>query len=118
MAKKGKKQVMVAFRVDPHLAEELDRLPDKSGFIRQAIERAFHVACPVCEGRGTVSHETTAYVTELLRAQDAERCSCCGSVFPTKGETGAGAESDDHAPDPLPIAEHPCGHCGEDEHQH
>jgi hypothetical protein len=118
MAGKGKKQVMVAFRVDAHLAEELDRLPDKSGFIRRAIERAFHVACPVCEGRGTVSHETTAYVTDLLRRQHAERCPCCGSVFPAEGDTGAEAAGDEHVPDPLPVAADPCGHCGDAEHRH
>jgi hypothetical protein len=91
MAARGRgKQVVVAFRVDQHLAGELDRLPDKSGFIRAAIERAFHVACPVCEGRGTVSHETAGFVGRLLGREGATRCPCCGAVSPT-ARAAAGA---------------------------
>jgi len=118
-AKKGK-QVVVAFRVDSHLAEELDRLPDKSGFIRGAIERAFHVACPVCEGRGTVSHETAVYVGAILGKEKALRCPCCGAVSPAaqRGRDGRAAVRPATAPHPLPLAADACGHCGVDEHRH
>ncbi len=98
------KQMVVAFRVDRHLAKELERLPDKSAFIRGAIERAFHVACPVCEGRGTVSHETADWVGSMLERGGASRCPCCGAVAPAvKGRGRKGAV---------------CGHCGTDRHGH
>jgi hypothetical protein len=113
---KGGKQVVVAFRVDRHLAEELDRLPDKSGFIRGAIERAFHVSCPVCEGRGAVSHETAAFVGGMLRRAKARRCPCCGSVSP--GDGGARLSGAPRVPARLPLAADPCGHCGVDQHRH
>ena len=116
MGGKGGKQMVVAFRVDRHLAEELDRLPDKSGFIRGAIERAFHVSCPVCEGRGTVSHETASFVGGLLRKERARRCPCCGAVTPAVGDArGRGAR---RAPARLPVAVAACGHCGDDQHRH
>jgi hypothetical protein len=122
MAARGRgKQVVVAFRVDQHLAGELDRLPDKSGFIRAAIERAFHVACPVCEGRGTVSHETAGFVGRLLGREGATRCPCCGAVSPTAKEGGGrrakGAPAG-HAPETLPVGADACGHCGDDGHGH
>lgn len=117
--KKKGKQVMVAFRVDAHLAEELDRLPDKSAFIRGAIERAFHVACPVCEGRGTVSHDTAHFVDALLRAEKALRCPCCGAVMPAPRKGGRPAPSAPAiTPPPLPLADTACGHCGDDGHGH
>jgi hypothetical protein len=113
MAAKGGKQVVVAFRVDRHLAEELDRLADKSGFIRGAIERAFHVSCPVCEGRGAVSHETATFVGRMLRRSRARRCPCCGSVAPAAGTVRAA-----RVPARLPVAPTACGHCGVAEHRH
>jgi hypothetical protein len=115
MAAKNGKQVVVAFRVDRHLAEELDRLPDKSGFIRGAIERAFHVSCPVCEGRGAVSHETAAFVGRMLSRAKARRCPCCGSVSPAGGPREGKAPS---IPARLPVAAEACGHCGVDRHEH
>jgi hypothetical protein len=116
MAEKSGKQVVVAFRVDRHLAEELDRLPDKSGFIRGAIERAFHVSCPVCEGRGAVSHETAAFVGRILKREKARRCPCCGSVSPGAGGPRAGKAP--ALPARLPVADAACGHCGVDRHAH
>jgi len=109
----GGKQVMVAFRVDRHLAEELERLPDRSGFIRGAIERAFHVSCPVCEGRGTVSHETAGFVGGILRREKARRCPCCGAVAPA-----AGVARPARVPARLPVSPEPCRHCGEGGHGH
>jgi hypothetical protein len=115
MGARGGKQAVVAFRVDRHLAEELDRLPDKSGFIRGAIERAFHVSCPVCEGRGTVSHDTASFVGRMLRREKARRCPCCGSVAPAAGSPRARGG---RAPARLPVAPSACGHCGDDQHRH
>ena len=114
MSGKNGKQMVVAFRVDRHLAEELDRLPDKSGFIRGAIERAFHVSCPVCEGRGTVSHETAGYLGAILKKERALRCPCCGAVSPAT----ARSKRPPRVPPRLPVASHPCGHCGLDGHGH
>jgi len=115
MSGKAGKRMVVAFRVDRHLAEELDRLPDKSGFIRGAIERAFHVSCPVCEGRGTVSHDTAAFVDGMLRKGKARRCPCCGSVSPAAGTPRPRGAI---APSRLPVADAACGHCGDDQHRH
>ncbi len=110
------KQVVVAFRVDRHLAEELDRLRDKSAFIRAAIERAMHVSCPVCEGRGAVSHETAEHVGRILLREKAERCPCCGSVTPAPGRKGSRRAP--RVPPRLPVAAEPCRHCGVGEHGH
>ena len=48
------KQTVVSFRVDGHLAEILENLPDKSAFIRDAVLRRVHGVCPSCQGRGVL----------------------------------------------------------------
>ena len=118
MAARAGKQVVVAFRVDRHLAEELERLSDKSGFIRGAIERAFHVSCPVCEGRGTVSHETAAYLGAILKKERALRCPCCGAVSPAPRRGAARGARPTRVPPRLPVAAEACGHCGTEGHGH
>jgi hypothetical protein len=47
--------VFVAFKVDQILADELNRQPNKSQFIREAILAQLKAICPVCQGDGTVA---------------------------------------------------------------
>ena len=47
--KPGKSQI-VAFKVEDELADFLDKLPNKSEFIRKAIAAQLGVACPLCRG--------------------------------------------------------------------
>ena len=96
-----KKSVVVTFRVDSHLAEALDRLQDKSAFIRDALRRSFHDTCPACGGEGRVDCEAAEWMRDLLEREGARRCECCGSAF--------APGSDDREV---------CRHCGADGHEH
>ena len=99
------KSVVVTFRVDHHLAEALDKLPDKSAFIREALRRSFHETCPACGGEGRVDCDAADWLRGVLERERARSCSCCGTAFPPEGgEVG---------PD-GPI----CAHCGTDDHRH
>ena len=53
-SKPGKVRV-VAFKVEEELADLLDKLPNKSAFIRKAIEAQLGRPCPLCSGKGAVS---------------------------------------------------------------
>ena len=99
------KSVVVTFRVDRHLAEALDRLPDKSAFIRDALRRSFHETCPACGGEGRVDCEAASWLRELLDRERARNCACCGTAYPPES-AAEGTE------------EEVCGHCGPDGHQH
>ena len=99
------KSVVVTFRVDRHLAEALDKLPDKSAFIREALRRSFHETCPACGGEGRVDCDAADWLRGVLEKERAQSCSCCGTAFPPDGG--------EDAPD-GPI----CGHCGADDHRH
>jgi RecJ-like exonuclease len=97
------KPVVVTFRVDAHLARALERLPDKSAFIRTAIEKALHEPCPACAGKGVVDCDAAAWLTEVLAQNEARNCTCCDVAF---------AAADPAQPEPV------CGHCGPEDHHH
>ena len=98
------KSVVVTFRVDRHLAEALDKLPDRSAFIREALRRSFHETCPACGGEGRVDCDAADWLRSVLDEQGARNCECCGTAFPSAGDTGLDGEI--------------CGHCGKDDHRH
>src|ERR1700677_3918106 len=54
MSQKQAKTAVVAFKVEAELADLLNKLPNKSAFIRKAIEAQLGMACPLCNGRGVV----------------------------------------------------------------
>jgi len=101
------KSVVVTVRVDRHLAEALDRLPDKSAFIRDALRRSFHESCPACGGEGRVDCDAAVWLRGVLDKERARNCECCGTAFPP--DTGSPVEGDGGAI---------CSHCGTDDHRH
>lgn len=101
------KSAVVTFRVDRHLAEALDKLPDKSAFIRDALRRSFHATCPACGGEGRVDCEAADWLRKVLEREGARACGCCGTAFPVSAEECA-----------QPESEALCAHCGAEGHQH
>ncbi len=96
-----KKSVVVTFRVDAHLAEALDQLPDRSAFIRDAILERLHDTCPACGGEGRVHCDSVPWLQELFEKAGARSCTCCATVFV-----------------PSQPAAEICTHCDEDEGAH
>jgi hypothetical protein len=76
------KAVVISFRADPHLAELLNNLPDRSGFIRRAILNRFHQACPACKGRGVVPEGVAKWLADKLARAHTVACTCCAYEFP------------------------------------
>ncbi len=99
------KSVVVTFRVDAHLAEALERLPDKSSFIRKARNATFHETCPACAGQGRIDCDAAKWLTELLEEAGAKRCRCCGTAFPPQLASGKASGTT-------------CVHCGPEGHKH
>ena len=74
---KTEKSEIVAFKVDADLAEFLDRLPNKSEFIRRAILAQFNLTCPLCTGSGVVPsgiHHHFEHVIEHHSTRPCEKC--------------------------------------------
>src|SRR5690349_20488036 len=78
------KQTVVSFRVDQHLAEILNQLPDKSTFIREAIMRRFHTSCPFCQGRGVLPKVIAEWISAQVPEFKTSECTCCHYLYPVE----------------------------------
>lgn len=104
------KQTVVSFRVDHHLAEILNNLPDKSAFIREAILRRFHAECPFCQGRGVLPRAIAEWLRTHMPERETLECKCCNYRYPR----------DVLSEDMMPAAgqDFICAHCLEHGHAH
>ncbi len=76
--KPATKTAIVAFKVEQELADLLDKLPNKSAFIRKAIAAQLGVACPLCQGKGVVPRGVHAHFAPLLSQFKSRHCDGCG----------------------------------------
>lgn len=95
MANKSPKTAVVAFKVEAELAEFLDKLPNKSAFIRKAIAAQLQTACPLCKGSGVVNRGVHDHYAALLPQLNKRDCDGCGSNLPLPNDPGELA-ADDH----------------------
>src|SRR3954462_15021464 len=86
---KPAKTAVVAFKVEEELAKLLDKLPNKSAFIRKAIEAQLGRACPLCQGKGVVPHGVHDHYAPLLAELSHRGCDSCGHDMPLPREPGA-----------------------------
>lgn len=111
MAKQKDKGVVVSFRVDSHLADVLNMVPDRSSFIRDLILRSFYDTCPVCRGRGVLPKELSRWAAKQLKAEKVVECDCCLYGYPRSSLP----------PDAVPKRwqrRFVCPHCQAHEHVH
>ena len=86
MARGSPKTAVVAFKVEEELAEFLNKLPNKSAFIRKAIAAQLGMACPLCNGKGVVQRGVHDHYAALLREFNHRHCDGCGSDLPLPQE--------------------------------
>src|SRR5260370_32577556 len=79
MTRKPPKTAVVAFKVENELAELLNKLPNKSAFIRKAIAAQLGVACPLCQGKGVVPRGVHDHVAPMLKEFSSRNCDACGN---------------------------------------
>src|SRR5689334_13687735 len=91
---KAEKSQIVAFKVDADLADFLDRLPNKSEFIRRAILAQFNMTCPLCSGSGVVPsgiHDHFEHVIEHHSSRPCEKCKTA-VTFPLSADAAVPAD--------------------------
>jgi hypothetical protein len=94
MARKPPKTALVAFKVEEDLAEFLNKLPNKSAFIRKAIAAQLGMACPLCNGKGVVPRGVHDHYAPLLTQLNQGHCDSCGDELPLPREPGDLAPAD------------------------
>jgi hypothetical protein len=88
MTRKLAKSEVVAFKVEKGLADLLNKLPNKSAFIRKAIMAQLSMACPLCNGAGSVSKGIHDHYGPLLARMSSRHCDGCGNVLPVPRDPG------------------------------
>jgi hypothetical protein len=88
MSRKPSKTAVVAFKVEEELAQLLDKLPNKSAFIRKAIVAQLGMACPLCNGGGVVPRGIHDHYAPLLSRLNSRQCDSCGDELPLPRDAG------------------------------
>jgi len=77
VSKPQNKSQIVAFKVEAELAEFLDKLPNKSDFIRKAILAQFGMTCPLCSGSGVVPRGVHDHYRPVIAEHNTHPCEKC-----------------------------------------
>jgi RecJ-like exonuclease len=78
MARKTPKSQVVAFKVEEDLADFLNKLPNKSAFIRKSIVAQLGMTCPLCTGSGVVPKGVHDHYAPVLAKNNVHKCDVCG----------------------------------------
>ncbi len=92
--KKKPKSQIVAFKVEPELADFLDKLPNKSEFIRKAILAQFSMTCPLCTGTGVVPRGIHDHFKPIVTSENKRNCEKCKTPVPFPISMAATAQAD------------------------
>lgn len=76
---KNKRRV-ISFKADEDLAEHLDKIVNKSEFIRRAVEIALAGKCPLCSGTGVLSHDQQRHMEHFFSSHSLEKCRECNAL--------------------------------------
>jgi hypothetical protein len=94
MVRRTPKTEVVAFKVEAELAEFLNKLPNKSEFIRKAIAAQLAIDCPLCKGAGVVPRAVHAHYAPLIAEHSSRQCDGCGDELPLPRDRGELAPDD------------------------
>lgn len=72
---------LITFKVEPSLAELINRMPNKSEFIRKAIMGALESTCPLCQGTGVLTPEQQRHWKRFTEHHRIETCDKCRAVY-------------------------------------
>lgn len=74
------KQAIITFKADRDLCSALERMPNKSEFIRTALLTALDESCPFCGGTGTLTPGQRKHWLNFLRHHHVEHCRKCNGL--------------------------------------
>src|SRR2546427_10840528 len=88
------KSEVVAFKVEKELADLLNKLPNKSAFIRKAIAAQLGMACPLCNGKGVVPRGVHDHYARIMAQFNSRHCDGCGHELELPRDAGDLAPED------------------------
>jgi len=79
MSEKRKRDV-ITFKVDEALWEAMRGIPNRSEFIRSAVQSALVSKCPLCRGTGSLTPDQRKHWEDFARSHAVEECDDCHAV--------------------------------------
>jgi hypothetical protein len=76
----GRKEEIITFKVDEHLARAMAGVENRSAFIRNAILAALGNTCPLCAGTGILNVSQQRHWEEFAQHHHVEQCHSCSEV--------------------------------------
>ena len=76
----SRKHEIITFKVDESLWESLRSIPNRSEFIRSAIQSALQRNCPLCRGTGTLTPDQRRHWNLFAENHSLETCDDCHAV--------------------------------------
>jgi len=74
------KQSVITFKADEEMCSMLERIPNKSEFIRAAVLAALDESCPFCGGTGTLNPHQRKHWASFLKEHKLEHCKECNGI--------------------------------------
>jgi len=75
-----RKSEIVTFKADPSLLEALEKIPNRSEFIRAAILASLDSTCPLCQGTGILSPSQKMHWETFAADHTIEECKECNEI--------------------------------------
>ncbi|MGD8564084.1 MAG: ribbon-helix-helix domain-containing protein [Desulfarculaceae bacterium] len=75
----GKHEV-ISFKADESLHQALKDIPNRSEFIRSAIQAALTGVCPLCQGKGVLSSKQIKHWQEFIQEHELTECKECHAL--------------------------------------
>jgi hypothetical protein len=71
---------LITFKVEHPLAELINKMPNKSDFIRKSILASLQNTCPLCQGTGVLTPQQQGHWKSFTEHHKIERCADCNAV--------------------------------------
>lgn len=74
------KQGVITFKAEDSMLEALNRIPNKSEFIRAAVMSALDETCPLCGGSGILNPKQRKHWSSFVKEHRITRCKSCNGL--------------------------------------
>lgn len=75
-----KKNAVITFKAEDELLAALEKVPNKSRFIRSAVLNALSETCPLCGGAGFLNERQLKHWKDFEREHWIHRCGGCDGL--------------------------------------
>ena len=76
----ARKEEIITFKADASLARAMRGVPNRSEFIRSAIQAALEGTCPLCRGTGTLTPEQRRHWEAFAQCHSLRTCDDCHAI--------------------------------------